>query len=261
MQIRIDEVGDYGARVAFAVDTWRKRTSTRAGKSAFKVVRSTLALMCVGPRRCAYCEDSLADEVEHIRPKSFFPELTFHWENYLFACGPCNGPKGNRHGYVEGDTVIEFRRAARGPVEPPPPKPPALIDPRQDDPLRFLDLDLGGVTPGGQSIEPTFEILPAIGLHVRDEARALFTIEVLGLNREVIRVARGNAFRGFRSRLREYVARKEDSAGAATLALHRDGLLATPHLTVFAEMRRQRALLPEIDDLLRRAPEVMDWPV
>jgi hypothetical protein len=34
-----------------------------------------------------------------------------------------------------------------------------------------------------------------------------------------------------------------------------------PHLTVFVEMRRQRAFLPKIDALLLRAPEVETWQI
>lgn len=35
----------------------------------FADVRRVLDEMCSGPRRCGYCEDSCADEIEHIRPK------------------------------------------------------------------------------------------------------------------------------------------------------------------------------------------------
>lgn len=76
-----------------------------------------------------------------------------------------------------------------------------------------------------------------------------------------MRVARMNAFRGYRARLREYVSEREGAALVARLDELRRDLLATPHLTVFAEMRRQRSHLPEIDDLLLRAPEAAIWPV
>lgn len=70
---------------------------------------------------------------------------------------------------------------------------------------------------------------------------------MLGLNREVIRAARENAFGGFRARLREYVEARQ----AGFLQNERDALmldiLNTPHLTVFYEMRRQRSYLPQVD--------------
>ena len=261
LQAGIDGLADYPAQVEAAGRAWNGKTSSKAKRAAFTTIRATLAGMCVGPVRCAYCEDSLADEVEHIRPKALFPELVFVWANYLFACGPCNGPKSSRHGTMIGDRVEEFVRRRDDPILAPTPGPSALLDPRVEDPMRFLELDLGGVTRAGQVIDGTFEFLAADGLGPADSARADFSIRVLGLNREVMRVARGNAFGGFRARLREYVEDKEAGAGAAELARLQDDLLGTPHLTVFAEMRRQRGHLPGIDNLLRRAPEAATWPL
>ena len=92
-------------------------------------------------------------------------------------------------------------------------------------------------------------------------ARAAFSIDVLGLNREVMCVARANAFGGFRARLVEYRTVQEGGGNDAKLTRLRDDLLHSHHLTVFAEMRRQRALLPEIDELFDAIPEAMDWPL
>ena len=33
--------------------------------------------MCAGAKRCMYCEDSAADEVEHHLPKNLYPEFVF----------------------------------------------------------------------------------------------------------------------------------------------------------------------------------------
>ena len=217
--------------------------------------------MCVGPVRCAYCEDSLADEVEHIVPKTLFPERAFDWENYLYACGPCNGPKSNRYGVWTGVEIIEFVRRRGASIVPPPIGISGFIDPRTEDPLLFFELDMGGVTPGGDLIKGTFELLPIDGLPKVVDARARFTIDVLGLNREVIPVARENAFGGFRARLREYAKCKEAGEPASALDRMKRDLLSTPHLTVFAEMQRQRSLLPEIDGLFEQIPEAMTWPL
>ena len=44
--------------------------------------------------KCAYWESKIKHvaypHIEHYRPKSKFPELTFDWENLLLACGVCN---------------------------------------------------------------------------------------------------------------------------------------------------------------------------
>lgn len=51
--------------------------------------------------KCAYCEAFLADvsypHVEHLRPKSLYPELAHTWDNMTSACGPCNTAKGDFH--------------------------------------------------------------------------------------------------------------------------------------------------------------------
>lgn len=259
LQTGVTGAGTYAAQVDAAKAAWNIKTSTQAKEAAFKAVRDNLAKMSIGPVRCAYCEDSLADEIEHILPKTLFPECTFLWANYLFACGPCNGPKSNNYGVLQDDAIVEFVRKKGDPIVAPAAGVHALIDPRTEEPLDYLDLDLGGTTPNGVKIEGTFEFLPAYELDAPKIARAAYTIRILGLNREVMRVARQNAFGGFRARLREYVDQKAAAAEAAQLTRLQRDLLATPHLTVFAEMRRQRTLLPEINQLIEQAPEVLGW--
>jgi uncharacterized protein (TIGR02646 family) len=45
-------------------------------------------------RKCAYCESYIDPvsfpQIEHIRPKSLHPNLTFVWENLTLACEVCN---------------------------------------------------------------------------------------------------------------------------------------------------------------------------
>jgi len=49
--------------------------------------------------KCAYCESKVPHidygDVEHILPKSSFPELRFSYGNLTYACGVCNTKKGN----------------------------------------------------------------------------------------------------------------------------------------------------------------------
>ncbi|RDI18591.1 uncharacterized protein (TIGR02646 family) [Pseudacidovorax intermedius] len=261
LQQEIDGEANYEAQVTKADVLWRARNSTKQSRAAFKVVRETLAEMCIGPVRCAYCEDSLADEVEHIRPKSLFPSLTFVWTNHCFACGPCNGPKRNRYGTIHAGRLIEFFRKRNAAVLPPPAGVSALIDPRTEDPTEFLELDLGGQLPNGELLDGTFEFLPRESIPEDKRLKAVFTIDVLGLNREVIRASRENAFGGFRARLTEYAVAFESGATEAQLDALKSDLLSTPHLTVFHEMRRQQEYLPEIRALFERAPVALDWPL
>jgi len=46
---------------------------------------------------CSYCEARLSSSlaVEHILPKSQFPDETTNWENFCLACTNCNSTKGS----------------------------------------------------------------------------------------------------------------------------------------------------------------------
>lgn len=161
-QEEVDEANSFSERVVAAKKLFKKRNTLK--NKTFKVVRQTLDLICPGLRRCCYCEDSLADEVEHIKPKDWYPELVFVWENYLYACGPCNGPKNNRYGifHQKNGQIIHLSRTRAEAILEPPPGDPLLIDPRAEDPLDFLELDLSG----------TFYFLPRDGLDKRHIQRA-----------------------------------------------------------------------------------------
>src|SRR5208283_227039 len=53
------------------------------------------ALIALFHGKCAYCESFIRNvdygHIEHFRPKSIYPKLTFEWTNLLLACGICNG--------------------------------------------------------------------------------------------------------------------------------------------------------------------------
>ncbi|GMO26017.1 MAG: hypothetical protein Ta2B_05910 [Termitinemataceae bacterium] len=52
-------------------------------------------------QKCMYCENKIGKtdypHVEHIKPKSKFPDLEFVWDNLGWSCGVCNINKGNRY--------------------------------------------------------------------------------------------------------------------------------------------------------------------
>ena len=53
---------------------------------------------------CGYCEEITKGEVDHFRPKKQFPELTYVWSNWVFACHWCNLRKLDKWpvgGYVD----------------------------------------------------------------------------------------------------------------------------------------------------------------
>jgi len=49
--------------------------------------------------KCMYCESPIAavasEHIEHYKPKSIYPELTFEWTNLGLSCPKCNINKGN----------------------------------------------------------------------------------------------------------------------------------------------------------------------
>ncbi|MBM3472642.1 MAG: HNH endonuclease [Armatimonadetes bacterium] len=47
---------------------------------------------------CCYCERPIEHipELEHIRPKSLYPDLALAWGNLLLSCKNCNATKGHR---------------------------------------------------------------------------------------------------------------------------------------------------------------------
>ena len=205
--------------------------------------------MCSGARRCGYCEDSVGDEIEHIRPKDLYPEAVFVWDNYLLACGPCNGGKNNRFSVTRGGRLVNVTRRRGDPVRKPQSGPPALINPRNEDPLAFLALE----------IVDTFMFLPREVLSEVDEARAGYTIEALKLNREVLLAARREAYETYRARLYEYRGQRDGGASAAVLGGLRRGIRASAHPTVWREMQRQQPLIDELHSLFRDVPEALTW--
>lgn len=249
-QLKIDAIDDYAERVEAAKEQFSNRN--RQANPVFRVIREKLTEMCSGARRCGYCEDSYADEVEHIKPKDLYPEFVFVWNNYLYACGPCNGPKNNRFAIFASVTggVIDVTRRRGEPVVPPEPGDPLLIDPRREDPLAFMMLDL----------RDTFWFMPIAEADSREYRRAEYTIDVLRLNdRDALLAAREEAYRSYRARFSEYLTQRDADAPEDTLrdliaALHRMG-----HPTVWKEMQRQHRLIPDLHDLFERAPEALDW--
>ncbi len=250
LQLEIDAIDDYAERVSAAKTEFSKRN--RPTNPVFQIIREKLAEMCSGARRCGYCEDSYADEVEHIKPKDLYPECVFVWDNYLYACGPCNGPKNNQFAVLTEATgdVIDVTRRRGAPIVPPEPGNPLLINPRFEEPLDFMMLDLRG----------TFLFMPLGAPDSWEYQRAEYTIRVLRLNdRDALLEAREEAYRSYRARLSEYIDQRNsnppgDGLHDLIVALNRMG-----HPTVWQEMQRQHQQIPELQNLFDHAPEALKW--
>jgi uncharacterized protein (TIGR02646 family) len=249
-QSEVDGKPSYAEQVEAAATLFKARN--KSSNKTFREVRAKLHEMCSGARRCCYCEDSCADEVEHIRPKNLYPEQVFVWENYVYACGPCNGPKNNRYAvFAKSDgNLLPIVRPKGAPLQPPPAGDHVLIDPRRENPLDFMELDLLG----------TFRFVPTANPGTREYHRAKYTIEVLHLNdRDILPDARRCAIGSYKARLHEYRNQKESGISVDDLKQLIQGIRRMPHPTVWAEIKRQRQLHAELAVLFDVVPEALDW--
>jgi uncharacterized protein (TIGR02646 family) len=245
-QAEVDGQAAYEDRVKEAKRLFGLRN--KKTNPAFREVRAVLAQMSHNARRCMYCEDASADEVEHFRPKDLYPESVFAWTNYLYSCGVCNGPKNNKWGLLgaRGPDVAESGRRPGAPVLPPPQGRAALIDPSVEDPLRYLFLDL-----------QTLVLLPRPGISAREKARADYTIQILDLNKDFLIESRGSAFQAYVSHLER--ARFLKRQGESMLDHLRNAVRRTYHPTVWAQMKRQRASYRRLEVLFAEVPEALKW--
>ena len=250
IQQEVDTSGSYAQQVAAAKELFPRHN--RGDRPPFREVREALKSMCSGDEHCMYCEDAPADEVEHVHPKDLYPEVVFAWENFLFACGRCNGAKLARFRvfHPRGSVnAVDVSRSSGAPVPPPLDGDPLLIDPRREDPLTFLWLDLA-----------TFLFVPSTSGPARDAQRAAYTIDVLGLNRRdrLVRTRRC-AYWHFRDHLQCYVQAQRANPAASAEQERASRLREMSHATVWAEMKRQRAQHPELATLFAAAPEALTW--
>ncbi len=156
------------------IDCYRDGIRKRPGDSRWREFRVKLGERSGG--NCWYCErrcmrdaedTGKSPTVDHFRPLNRFPELAYQWANWIFSCRRCNEDykKGEwpESGYVDPSAVNEQQR-----------------------PERYFDCDAA-----------TGEIIPLAGLPSEDRARALQTIDDLGLNRQEVRFYRQNMLSEF----------------------------------------------------------------
>jgi uncharacterized protein (TIGR02646 family) len=224
-QKQIDDLTNYAERVAQVKKLWKPQNRT------FDDVAATLVKMCPGTRRCCYCEDGRGDDIEHFRPKMLYPELTFVWTNYLLACSACNS-NSKREQFSVIDSSGQLHDVTRKkdksePIVAPLEGDPALINPRYENPLDYLRINL-----------TTFEFYARKGLSERDQKRAEYTIKILGLNvRSELQDWRKTAFSNFVGWMDTY-RRHKNSEDSSALRDHTEKLKRQNHLAVWEEMKR-----------------------
>ncbi len=253
---------------------WNSKTSANSGEKAFTEIKEKLIEMCVGVEICNYCENNEATDIEHIYPKSHFPERAFVWDNYLLACKNCNTTyKSDKFSVFNPANSNEVNKINRESGKPPT-DDSVLLNPRIENPLDFLILDIQG---------KTFRFVAIPSLNQRDKEKAKYTLELLALNdRDALVEGRRAAAHYFISRLEKYVLIRESNDFPALevvvtdldyldltkpfnqeknrlLASVKAEILKYAHPTVWREFVRQKNNLNKTKDLLNRAPEALTW--
>lgn len=134
------------------------RALWRSRRTARVGIKHELSGFAAGRDRCMYCGDNEGTDVDHYQPLALAPLLTFTWLNHLLACSTCNS-------HHKRD-VFPLDAAGR----------PLLLDPTVDDPFEHLTLSL------------------ATGRYWPRSQRGQVTIDVCGLNRDILTRGRQTAF-------------------------------------------------------------------
>jgi len=278
VQQQINNEADFEHQVIKAKSKWDSKTSTTEAKAAFVDIKEKLISMCSGAEICVYCEHNEASDIEHIYPKRLYPSKCFRWENYVFACGKCNThfkkEKFSIFNPVNSVTIQDITPQRKVYVRPDN-EDTLFINQRLEDPMTFLELDF---------IEKTFYFFERQGENTREYEKAKYTKDILGLNkRDDLVQHRKAAFYYFKSELARYLA-IQNSHDMNELSNSLDGILDTVdttlefqqektrilnsiknrikkhnHPTVWKEMIRQRANLPDTNLLFEQVPEALAW--
>jgi uncharacterized protein (TIGR02646 family) len=170
LQTKVNDKVSFADRTAKAQSLWDSKNTrhSSAKRKAFLEIREKLKAMCISVGICNYCEQSEANDIEHIYPKSFFPIFAFLWTNYLLVCKQCNTAfKLDRCFVMDSSGTIHITVRGQEPTHP----TIAFINPRKENPATYMIMNT-------QNFE--FEILD--GLSTTDYNKADKTIEILALN-------------------------------------------------------------------------------
>ena len=264
-QTAVSASPDYASRVEAAKRLWTAKTNS--ARVSFRTVHTTLVEIHRNDTHCCYCGFSAADAIDHFRPRSLYPELTFVWENYIHTCSRCNNVKGAQFAVFplsSPDEKTEVTRKAGAPVVPPVAGEPVLIDPRHENPMDFLFMDF--FSEPGSTEHSRYRPLPA--LDNREKVRAEYTILLLELNeRNDLSQGRQSAFGSYRDKLAEYVRLKQAGHSLSQLEHRIAAIRHERHRAVWEEMKRwhRNRWRSRDDDLqiifqnLDAAPESLDW--
>lgn len=251
VQARIDARPDYTARCDYAAVQWDGKSSSKIGEATFDEIHQKLYTVGDGVRRCHYCEDSRATDIEHFRPKTLYPELCFVWSNYLYACSGCNSHrKGGRFAIIDArGRLVHLDKVRQASTTPSTiADHPALLNPRDEEPMDVMMLD----------ITDTFEFV-CLSADPIDQLRVDYTTDAAGvlfLNSDDLCKARRAAYNIFKASLEicgKYHTEHVEYSRA------REIIRGHSHRTVWLEMKRQRERISELRLAFGRVPAAQSW--
>ena len=165
------------------VDYFQNRAGEEPADSRWREFRSRLGRQTNNV--CWYCErqcdiraesGSRSPTIDHFRPRSRFPQLTYEWSNWVFSCRACN---------------VDNKKDRWPDTE--------YVDPCAanvvEHPEHYFDYDAG-----------TGQIVPKSGLSGNARRKASYTIRDLGLNRLDVILYRQRWILKFRSDVLELPA-------------------------------------------------------
>lgn len=271
-QNEIDNLTTFSDKQDKAKKLWDQKSSVQK----FSHVKPWLKSACVGIDICNYCENNEASDVEHIFPKKLYPERCFKSDNYLLACKQCNsGYKLDQFAVFSNATsssIIEYKNK-QVVSNAPPVQESVFIDPRTEDPMDYLLLNL-----------KTGVFIPNIifGSDPRRDAKASYTLQILQLNdRNGLQQYRSDAYSNFVGELRLCIQIKNVTTnqelediffpGVIDTTKHVDQnisyainqiknrVLHSKNITVWYEMLRQYSLISTLRVLFDQLPEAKSW--
>jgi hypothetical protein len=271
---KTDTATNFTAQVNRAAGTWKPKNKH------FTIIKDKLQSMTVAGR-CNYCECDRACDIEHIYPKSKFPQFAYTWTNYILSCSFCNSylkidkfavflPKGSA-------IKIDLKRNSKpvADTDAPPSDDGVLINPRTENPRDFLRLNIIGQTFFYEPIDTD--------KNSRNYQRADYTRILLDLNQENLRKARESQASFYWNYLNKYIQAK-NATNFEDLQKTIDGdfpfldkkldfkieqirivenfkieIQKAMYPTVWDELKRQKEYLPRTNELFKAAPEALAW--
>lgn len=251
LQDGLNALPTYKEQVLEAKVLWQNKKKSGAQKSAFNRIEKELQKMVMGANACcAYCEENIGNNIEHIYPKGLYPNKTFVWQNFLWSCNQCNGThKVAQFQIFESPNSAKIINLVSNYQFVAPLNDDAVfINPHVDNPLDYFRLNL----------ETGLLEIIAQDQSSRAYKRADYTLKMLQLNqRKALVLARQKAYQNYVFLLENYI--QNYSSNSKKCLLIQRQILSSKHPTVWKEMQRQYLEIPKLQALFGQVKEALEW--